>query len=160
MFRMLLVLTTLVSVAAHAEAMVLCAQKSGTVKVREVCKPKEVQLDPAALGLRGPGAVVKDANGALVGVSTGYGILRNVEGIWVALLIDSNTGNFVKGSMSFWHESADCSGTGLMFATPTQLVAGSKILGTTLYYASTGTTVTISSHSKSDHRTLAQSYTF
>lgn len=48
--------------AGHAEALVLCAAKGkGTApkegaapKLRTACKAKEVQLDPAALGLQGP----------------------------------------------------------------------------------------------------------
>lgn len=37
-----------------ATATVLCSTHSGTVKVREICKPRETQLDPVALGLQGP----------------------------------------------------------------------------------------------------------
>jgi len=42
--------------SSRAEALVLCAPKSGegTVRVREACKPNETQLDPVALGLQGP----------------------------------------------------------------------------------------------------------
>ena len=72
------------AMAAAANAAVLCTSGSGsgTVRVREMCRPRETQLDPVALGLQGPkgdkgdpglqgppgpGAVVRDANGAFVG---------------------------------------------------------------------------------------------
>jgi hypothetical protein len=35
-------------------AAVLCKTPSESVKVRDICKPREVQLDPTALGLQGP----------------------------------------------------------------------------------------------------------
>src|SRR5436309_15499506 len=35
-------------------AAVLCKTRSESVKVRDTCKPREVQLDPIALGLQGP----------------------------------------------------------------------------------------------------------
>ena len=77
-----------------ASAAVLCRTRSATVKVRDVCRPRERTLDPVALGLQadgrpgnagaggtegrqrrhgglqgppGAGAVVRDANGAFVG---------------------------------------------------------------------------------------------
>jgi len=39
-----------VGISSHADAAVLCANPSGSVFVREVCKKNEVQLDPVALG--------------------------------------------------------------------------------------------------------------
>ncbi|HJQ84308.1 MAG TPA: SUMF1/EgtB/PvdO family nonheme iron enzyme [Candidatus Binatia bacterium] len=33
---------------------VLCVRRSGTIKVREACRPSETQADPVALGLQGP----------------------------------------------------------------------------------------------------------
>ncbi len=71
-----------VLLAADAHAMVLCTSSrgSGTVRVREVCRANETQLDPVALGLQGPpgttgttgaigaGAfVLKDSMGNIVG---------------------------------------------------------------------------------------------
>jgi hypothetical protein len=73
--------------SAPADAEVLCKKRNGVVVVREVCKRKEPQLDPDALGLRGPqgekgdtgsqgppgiagpALVVEDANGAFVGLA-------------------------------------------------------------------------------------------
>ena len=40
--------------APGAHAAVLCATRTRTVKLREACKRKETQIDPVALGLRGP----------------------------------------------------------------------------------------------------------
>jgi len=85
-----------VGICSSANAAVLCAPKSeqGSVSVRTECKKNEVQLDPVALGLRGPtgpGAVVRDANGAFVGVMwTESKILQ--QGIDVGVLIDTNRG--------------------------------------------------------------------
>jgi len=42
-------------VASGTHAAVLCARKSGALKLRDAaCKGKETQVDPAALGLQGP----------------------------------------------------------------------------------------------------------
>ena len=40
--------------ATPLHAAVLCAKKKGNLAVRDTCKPKETQVDPAALGLVGP----------------------------------------------------------------------------------------------------------
>lgn len=44
----------LLASASSAEALVLCVNPSGTVVVRETCRPGTAQLDPAAVGLVGP----------------------------------------------------------------------------------------------------------
>jgi hypothetical protein len=56
-----LLLAGVLTLAPNADALVLCTKgKSGTpkngapLKVREACTGKEVQVDPDALGLRGP----------------------------------------------------------------------------------------------------------
>src|SRR5438034_8970012 len=91
MVKMAVVVLLVVSVATTARAAVLCTSGSGsgTVRVRESCRPREVQLDPVALGLQGPpgpqgppgepgakgnagapgrsGVLVRDANGTIVG---------------------------------------------------------------------------------------------
>jgi len=41
-------------VGAPLHAAVLCAKKKGGLSVRDVCRKKETQVDPAALGLVGP----------------------------------------------------------------------------------------------------------
>lgn len=40
--------------AFPAHALVLCSTKRGALRVREACRAKETQIDPAALGLQGP----------------------------------------------------------------------------------------------------------
>src|SRR5437773_10485943 len=81
----------LVLAVGDARAAVLCTNGSGSgmVRVRAACRPREVQLDPVALGLQGPpgpqgppgepgakgnagapgrsGVLVRDANGTIVG---------------------------------------------------------------------------------------------
>lgn len=53
-------IVALVSITASVEAAVLCARQkadgtfNASVKIRETCRPKETQLDPAALSLQGP----------------------------------------------------------------------------------------------------------
>jgi hypothetical protein len=36
-----------------ARAVVLCAKRNGTLKIRDACRAHEMRLDPAALGLQG-----------------------------------------------------------------------------------------------------------
>lgn len=70
MRRSLLVLAVATLVTLPVDAAVLCVGRGGGLRTRDACKPKERQVDPATLGLQGPpgpGLVVKDANGALVG---------------------------------------------------------------------------------------------
>lgn len=77
------ILLFLAAIGTDALAVVLCAKARGdgsfssTVKIREECRPTETQLDPVALGLQGPsgpqgvpgpGFVLRDANGTVVGV--------------------------------------------------------------------------------------------
>jgi hypothetical protein len=40
--------------ATTVPAAVLCARRSGTLKLRDACRPGETQADPVALGLQGP----------------------------------------------------------------------------------------------------------
>lgn len=44
----------LLASASPAEALVLCVNSSGSVVVRDTCRPGTTQLDPAAVGLVGP----------------------------------------------------------------------------------------------------------
>jgi hypothetical protein len=55
MVRQIVVSIVLVGVCLPVEAAVLCAPKKGegTVRIRQVCKAREQQLDPVALGLQG-----------------------------------------------------------------------------------------------------------
>ncbi len=49
-----MVLVTLVGICAHAEALVLCVNPSGSVFASEQCKGGAIQLNPVAVGLQGP----------------------------------------------------------------------------------------------------------
>jgi hypothetical protein len=51
---LLLVLVAALSASLPAHAAVLCSTRGGGLKLREVCRPRETQVDPIALGLRGP----------------------------------------------------------------------------------------------------------
>src|SRR5205814_1854908 len=42
------------ALCSSADALVLCAARDGSVKVREACKPRERRIDTAAMGLQGP----------------------------------------------------------------------------------------------------------
>jgi hypothetical protein len=56
MDRFAAVLAFLIAIATwqSADAKVLCSRHSGTVVVRDACRPSETLLDPVALGLQGP----------------------------------------------------------------------------------------------------------
>src|SRR6266446_9161967 len=49
------------AVSAPADAVVLCVKKSGALFLREACKRKETQVDPASFGATGPTGVSGDA---------------------------------------------------------------------------------------------------
>jgi len=78
-----------VALGTSARADVLCKRRSGVLVLRDACRTSETQVDPVALGLQGspgeptglgPGAIVKDANGAVVAVSTYLGLVRDLGG--------------------------------------------------------------------------------
>src|SRR5438046_3064233 len=52
--RLLPVSLLVVALCSSADALVLCAARDGSVKVREACKPRERRIDTAAMGLQGP----------------------------------------------------------------------------------------------------------
>jgi hypothetical protein len=52
--RTFVALTILALLSTSAQAEVLCVTNRGALKARLECKPKETQVDPAALGLQGP----------------------------------------------------------------------------------------------------------
>lgn len=156
----IVVLGLALSVQAHAA--VLCAKPKpdgsfdGSVKIRTACKPRETQLDPVDLGLQGPqgvpgppgetgatgapgpagapgpGLVVKDANGAFVGVvnsversspispnvaSQVYVMRRLGSGTPVLLPVSNLTGflgSDGRRTGPLYYESTDCSGPPLM----------------------------------------------
>src|SRR5438132_5289598 len=109
----------LMALASPASADVLCKARKGVVVVRSACKRKETQLDPDALGLRGPqgplgpGLAVHDANGALVGALLENGVVvRVIAGVTRALRVNRN--GFISDLFSWSAESEDCSGPPLV----------------------------------------------
>jgi len=79
--------------------------------------------------------VIKDANGVFVGVLSGEVALRKVGDTVVEILATPQ--GFPQGLL-LYHESADCSGPGVMVAGGrTSFSVPGQILGTTLYYPST-----------------------
>lgn len=127
-------------------AAVLCVKKdkngnpSGSIAIRATCKKTETQLDPVTVGLRGPGAVVKDANGETVGLffeEHGW-VLRQVGSSAVRFM--ANEAGLIKSEVrTLDHESTDCSGP--TFTSPDQeevlaLVKRGLVRGTTVHYVS------------------------
>src|SRR4051794_27218918 len=49
-----LVLALLLSLSLSSHAAMLCTNRAGNVKLRDVCRNSETQVDPVALGLQGP----------------------------------------------------------------------------------------------------------
>jgi len=64
----ILMSSLMITGSAHGD--VLCRTKSGSLKLRPACSRRWVQIDGVMEGL-GPGLVVRDANGALVGIVNG-----------------------------------------------------------------------------------------
>src|SRR5690349_10014879 len=58
----LIAIVTALAVAAvsPADAVVLCVKKSGALFLREACKRKETQVDPASFGATGPTGAAGD----------------------------------------------------------------------------------------------------
>lgn len=111
---MLLVLA-LVAITSQAQASVLCVPKSGvgTIKVRELCKTNERQVNPATVGLQVQGPALYDINGKKVGEIISYpsSVLLQVNRTWLALNVYQD---HLEGSFSAEFESTDCSGPGFM----------------------------------------------
>src|SRR5262249_43301848 len=126
-----------------AEGAVLCVPKTGVgaVRMRPACRANEIPLDPAAVGVRGPGAVVIDATGAIVGPIAEVGGDPPVEGLrqtgTSAVLVPVNSAGLVQNGIPLYFESADCSGPAFsQFAPPssTELVHRGYVTRTTVYY--------------------------
>lgn len=155
MMRWISVFVFLVGMVASVDAAVLCTAKSGqgAIRVRESCLKNEKLLDPVTVGLRGPGAVVKDANGALVGVvaqvnSWTY-VVRQVGAIGVFFRVKES--GWLEEGLTIEHASADCSDAGF-FSYPNDylLVKSGLIRGTTGFFSSapaTMATLASTSHS-------------
>ena len=127
-----------VAMSAAASAAMLCRTRSATVKVRDVCRPRERTLDPVALGLQGPpgpkgdpgmqgpqglpgpaaGVTVHDATGAIVGAwkpepaNAGQAVMT-LSGHAVALPV-LPYGFYDSQTVKTYHESSDCSGPPLL----------------------------------------------
>lgn len=139
-------------IPAHA-GVVLCAKPRGdgsfstTVKIRTgACRATEQQLDPGPLGLQGPpgdagsGAAVKDADGALVGVSTHRGVVRDVGGGRLVALAVTPSGFTPMGTVeSEWlYSAADCTGQAFVQHSEQAVQADfvespAAVIGSTLY---------------------------
>src|SRR5947199_4887115 len=52
--RLLPVSLLVVALCSSADALVLCAARDGSVKVRDACKPREHEIGSAVIGLPGP----------------------------------------------------------------------------------------------------------
>ncbi|MBI3247317.1 MAG: hypothetical protein HYZ50_12505 [Deltaproteobacteria bacterium] len=124
-----------------AQAAVLCTKKGGAVFLREACKAHETPVDPVALGLRGPGAVVKDTNNNFVGVLSDVpfdgGVLRQVGPASVRFA--ATLAGLSETSTNLEHESTDCSGPGFRDFPPEsvlQLTRSGVVRGSKVYYVS------------------------
>lgn len=145
--RVILVVTlTIFGIVSQIDAAVLCTAKSGegTIRIRDACKKNEMQLDLVELGLQRPTAVVKDANGTVIGsyVPPAFNlpdvVLMNLDG---SLLLANVSDLGFLGSFSAVYESNDC--TGPVFLNEGQIYAPSSSFlnvhggigaGTTFYY--------------------------
>jgi len=169
----LMVGSLLLAMCSDAIAGVLCTSKNGTgtLKLRDACRPSELQVDPVALGLRGPpgptgpegpqgppgtAAVVKDAMGRLVGqlypetpVSQGLLfdnslVIREVQGRGLLLLV-GETG-FLRTPPLLFFETTTCAGSpffGMAVGSPPPglLLTSAFVEGSTAYYPSSGSPV-------------------
>jgi len=200
-FLALLVAVGALVIPSDAPAAVLCKKKSGVIAVRDTCKAKETRLDPDALGLRGasgvkgdkgdpgqqgadgspgsPGAtgpmgpalVVKDANGAFVGLLPDIQnrmFVRRVGDILLRLQVDPNynpsTGSpalfpSLRTGIRLYYTSTDCSGAALSDDDVNQYNGSNTYsetymgLGGTIIYIA-GTSYTAAANSKNDNSSL------
>lgn len=141
MWVILVVTLTIFGIVSHSDATVLCTAKSGegTIKIRETCKKNEAQLDLVELGLQRPTAVVKDANGTVIGSyfpsAPLAAVLMSRDG---SLLLANVMDLGFLGSVNAVYESNDC--TGAAFGSVTapapffSNVHGGVGSGTTFYY--------------------------
>ena len=136
--------------ACPSSAAVLCQKKkSGVVVAREACKKGETPVDLLKFGAMGPqgpagpqgppgsgsGPLVKDANGALVGVLNGNFALREIGGQLFSL--DFSREGFIPADPdqppNTAFESNDCSGVGYLEAGP-DVFTPYTLAGGVLYY--------------------------
>jgi len=98
---------------------------------------------PGESGLQGPpgpGLVVKDANGAVLGVYTGGdtrlpnrlpNTIRNVGGTAVPLLVSADA---IDGTTCIAYQNANCTGSAFIRNWTGTFIANSAVIGSTLYY--------------------------
>jgi hypothetical protein len=141
--RMIVVSLTLSTalVAIDAEAVVLCKKRSGALSIREACKRKETQVDPATAGVVGPrGAAaptvrVIDTNGATVGdVTNIFGTLGfNVAG---GVVVVAATPNGIRQGAIYAHAMPGCAGPRYVVEfEPYGLTHQAQVEGTVAYHA-------------------------
>jgi hypothetical protein len=153
--------------STSAYGVVLCARPrtdgtfNTTVRIREACKANEVQLNPGALGLqgpagpRGPGLVVKDTGGIVVGAVLdawsspniqiqSLSVARDMGSGQVDVLRLTRDGIVDDGNPSFIYESPDCTGQAYLdISASPQPILGIAVThgGTTYYQAASGSLV-------------------
>jgi hypothetical protein len=127
-----------------ATAAVLCATRSGSVKLRAECRASETAIDPTALGLKGPkgdpgpAVLVKDANGALVGTgSAGFGdgavpIVIRVNGAPIALSVLAQG---FEEYLNLFYAAPGCTGPPLLLVEAGYLMPVGSAFQGKLYYA-------------------------
>jgi len=133
---------SLLGICWRADAAVLCTSKSGVgyVRVQDVCKREQQQIDPVAVGLRVPPSVL-DASGRLVGVlassPSGDPCPANVvtqQGSTSVGLAVAKSGLLSCFSSGFFHDTADCSGARYLPLAKFDLARIAQLYGSTAYY--------------------------
>lgn len=142
--RFLLTLLTLLAFSQPAFALVMCGRKDraggiasgAAVKLRETCRSTETEIDPDAMGLRGPkgepgepgtpgvqgpGMIARDANGNVLGPffptdtgPTDAGVVIFAVGDKTMRVHVNTDGTIGSGTPDRAYESTDCSGTALI----------------------------------------------
>lgn len=126
---------------------IVYGEVKGTIRVRDACKKSEVQLDLVELGLQGPTAVVKDANGTVIGnyvppaFNSPDAVLMNING---SLLFTNVRSLGFLGSIDAVYESENCTGPAFLGSTPIGPIGAypsqfsevqeGVVVGTTFYY--------------------------
>jgi hypothetical protein len=137
--------------ALNAE--VLCQNKySGIVSARDECTGFEVKLEPARLGLQGlpsPNVIVRDANGAVVGLLA-HVVDFDLSRPWVARRVGETTvfivverTGFARGLPLVLYETPDCSGTQFVPSDPASMIALARTIpdGTVALYPASPATL-------------------
>lgn len=119
-----------VSGPAPAGALVLCKGPNATIVARAACKKKEIRLDAATVGAPGdrgapgPGLVVVDKNGKVVGPVVGEfvqfeAVFREIDGL--PFLFDVTASGFFRPAeteFGLYYPDAECAGPKLVTTQP------------------------------------------